>query len=58
MRQIKLFLMMLLGLLVANVAMADDTLIPASQLPAAAKSLVNKHFSGTKITSTEKDATS
>jgi len=58
MRQIKLFFMMLLGLLVANVAMADDTPIPASQLPAAAKTFVKKHFNGKKITSAEKDATS
>jgi hypothetical protein len=55
MKQMKLFLMALLCLLVSNVALADDTPIPVEQLPVAAKTFVQTHFQGKKILYAEKD---
>jgi len=57
MKQMKSFLFMLLGLFVANVALADDTPIPVNQLPAAAKTFVKNNFKGKTIASAEKDGT-
>ncbi len=57
MKQMKSFLLTLLSLLVANVALADDTPIPVNQLPAAAKTFVKNNFKGKTIASAEKDGT-
>ena len=55
MKQMKLFLVALMSLLVTNVALADDTPIPVEQLPAAAKSFVQTNFQGKRIIYAEKD---
>ena len=55
MKQIKFFLVAMMSVLVCNVAMADDTPIPAEQLPMAAKSFVKSNFQGKKILYAEKD---
>ena len=55
MKQIRIFLVALMSLLMTNAAMADDTPIPAEQLPAAAKNFVSAHFQGKTILYAEKD---
>ncbi len=57
MKQMKSFFLTLLSLLVANVALADDTPISVNQLPAAAKTFVKNNFKGKTIASAEKDGT-
>ncbi len=58
MKQIQFFFLTLFCLFVTNAAFADDQPIPASQLPAAAKTFVSKNFKGSKIAYAEKDGTS
>ena len=55
MKQIKLFFVALLCMMVSNVAFADDVPIPVEQLPEAAKHFVQNHFPGKKIIYAEKD---
>ena len=55
MKQMKIFLVALMSLLVSNVALADDTPIPVEQLPVAAKTFVQTNFQGKKIIYAEKD---
>ncbi len=55
MKQMKLFLVALMSLLVSNVALADDKPIPVDQLPATAKAFVQSNFKGKKIVYAEKD---
>ncbi len=55
MKQVRIFLFTLLGLLVSDVALAEDKPIPVEQLPEAAKTFVKKHFKDKKIAYAEKD---
>ena len=58
MRHIALFVMTLMLMLTQSATcMADDRVIPAEQLPAAAKSFIAKHFPQKKIAYAEKDGT-
>ncbi len=56
MKRISFFLAVLVCMLLqTTVAMADDVVIPVSQLPEAAKSFVQKQFPKQKISRAEKD---
>ena len=55
MKKIKFLLMAIVCLMVSNVAKADDTPIPVSQLPAAAKTFLQANFPGVNVIYAEKD---
>ena len=55
MKKIKYFFMAIVCLMVSNVAKADDTPIPVSQLPAAAKTFLQANFPGINVIYAEKD---
>lgn len=55
MKKIKFLLMAIVCLMVTNVAKADDTPIPAEQLPAAAKTFLQANFPGVNVIYAEKD---
>ncbi len=55
MKQIRIFFMTLVALMMSAVAFADDTPIPVEQLPAAAKTFVSTNFPSSKIIYAEKD---
>ena len=55
MKKIKFLLMAIVCLMVTNVAKADDTPIPAEQLPAAAKTFLQTNFAGMRVLYAEKD---
>lgn len=55
MKKIKFLLMAIVCLMVSNVAKADDTPIPAEQLPAAAKTFLQTNFAGMRVLYAEKD---
>lgn len=57
MKTTKLFLVAVICLLAQSVtSLADDRMIPVSQLPATAKTFVEKNFPGKNIAYAEKDA--
>ena len=55
MKKIKYFFMAIVCLMVSNIAKADDTPIPVSQLPAAAKTFLQANFPGINVIYAEKD---
>ena len=55
MRTIKFFMAALMCLMVSTTCLADDHLIPPSQLPTAAKAYIHNHFKGQRIAYAEVD---
>jgi len=53
MKQVKLFFLTLLCLLLSTTAKADDRPITVDQLPAAAKTFIKKHFSQDQVVEAE-----
>ena len=55
MKQIKFFLVAVMSIVVANVAMSDDRPILPDQLPQNAKAFIQSNFQGKKVMYAEKD---